>query len=189
MSEHRKVELQGVSRAHSRVPGASLIFDVLNMPTDPGLLQALGQLAIAHTQLELILRYTVRTLSGLSVADALDATSQDRMVDLRKRIKTLFKEKKPTAHEIAQLDALLHRGRRLSETRNLYVHSTWSSTHDGQALMQNEQHLWGPAPNKHDVENVTVAILKLSKDLNNARLNNGFIAEVVNRHTPPPAAP
>jgi hypothetical protein len=181
MSEHRTiVEAKGVSRAHSRVLGASLIFDVLNMPTDPGLLQALGQLAIAHTQLELMLRYTVKTLSGQSLGDALDATSQDRISDLRERIKQLFRELKPTAQEKCQLDALLQKAKLRSDKRNGYLHSTWSATHDGQALMKGERHLWGPAPSQHDVEKITLEILTLCKQLNEARLH-GFISKVVTR--------
>ena len=79
---------------------------ILSMPSDQGLVMALGQLVIAHTQLELILRYTVKTVSGCSVSEALDATSQDRMPYLRERIKQLFKEHKATPTEKVRLDEI-----------------------------------------------------------------------------------
>ena len=55
----------------------------LAIPSHPGLVEALGRLAIAHTHVELLLRDTVKTLSALTIAQALDATSQDRASDLR----------------------------------------------------------------------------------------------------------
>jgi hypothetical protein len=153
----------------------------LGIPSDPGLVEALGQLAIAHTQLELMLKYTVKTLSGLKIADALHATSQDRFPELRERIKQLFKEKKPTAHEKCQLDALLHKGKPLMNRRNTYLHSAWAQTPSGKTLIKSEDdHSWGPAPTRDDVQGVTVAILTLATELNEARLH-GFIAEVIAR--------
>jgi len=88
---------------------------VLSIPSDQELVMALGELVIAHTQLELILRYTVKTVSGCSVSEALDATSQDRTTNLRERNKQLFKEHKATPTEKVRPDALLTRARRLTE--------------------------------------------------------------------------
>jgi hypothetical protein len=149
----------------------------LAMPTNPNLVMALGQLAIAHTQLELILRYTIKTLPGLELHDVLDATAEDRMPDLRARIKHLFKEKKATTTEKVKLDALLHKAKQLTEKRNDYLHAAYSRTREGQALMQDVDHVWGPAPTADQVQKVTDALLTLYKTLNDARLR-GFIADV-----------
>ncbi len=46
----------------------------LSLPEDPALLEAAGRVALAHGQLELILRMTIKTLAGLSVDEALNAT-------------------------------------------------------------------------------------------------------------------
>lgn len=151
----------------------------LGIPSDISLTAALGELVIAHTHLELILRYTVKTLSGLSIKDALDSTEEDRTTDLRERVKQLFKEKRPTATEKTQLDALLQRAKRLTEQRNAYLHSVWSSTSEGQALMKGADHSWGPAPTVFDVISVAEDLAQLTKDLNAARLR-GFIAQVAN---------
>ncbi len=67
--------------------------DQLAIPNHPELLEALGHLAVAHTHLELILRYTVKTLAGLSVKEALDATHRARTSDVRSRIRKLFERK------------------------------------------------------------------------------------------------
>ena len=87
----------------------------LAMPTDPDLVMALGQLAIAHTQLELVLRYTIKQLSGLELKEALDGTAEDRMPDLRAKIKQLFKDKKATTTEKIKLNALLQQAKQLTE--------------------------------------------------------------------------
>ena len=48
----------------------------LTVPNRPQLLEAFGRLAVAHTHLERILRYTVKTLSGLSGPKSLDPTKR-----------------------------------------------------------------------------------------------------------------
>jgi hypothetical protein len=152
----------------------------LVMPTDPNLVTALGQLVIAHTQLELVLRYMIKTLSGLDLVEALDGTAEDRMPDLRARIKQLFRDKKATATERLKLDALLLNAKQLTEKRNDYLHAVYSSTAAGQDLMKGADHVWGPAPTPDEVRAVTNDLLTLSKKLNEAR-QEGFIADVARR--------
>lgn len=151
------------------------------IPRQPGLLEALGRLAIAHTHLELILRYTVKTLSQMSVTEALDATSRDRISEVRSRIKRLFREMKPFPSEEAKLDALLGASSRLSQSRNDYLHSAWSETESGEALLKQENHQLGPAPSIAQIEQITSEILELTKNINQSRLH-GFIHDVVERH-------
>jgi hypothetical protein len=169
-----------------KLPVANAAYrQVLAIPTHPGLVETLGALAIAHTHLELTMRYIVKTISGLSISDALDATRQDRIVDLRERLKALFKEQKPTAQEKCRLDALLGRAKRLTESRNAYLHAAWSETPAGQAIIKGDNHSWEPAPTKDKVERVTKDILALAVELNESRLPNGFISQVLRRNSHP----
>jgi hypothetical protein len=71
----------------------------LAVPDRLELHKVLGRFAIAHTHLELMLRYCVKTIAKQSLAEALDATEGERISDLRIRIKQLFKERRPTALE------------------------------------------------------------------------------------------
>lgn len=162
--------------------GKSLML-AMGLPGDSDLLTALGGLVIARTQLELYLRYTVKTLASLSVNAALETTSGDRMPELRGRIKQLFKQKKPTAQEKRQLDALLLQGKHLTMKCNVYLHATYANTPSGQALMQSDTYSWGLAPTVSEVNAVRADLLKVGADMNHARLH-GFIAQVVRR--PPP---
>jgi hypothetical protein len=118
----------------------------LAIPQHPGLLEALGRLAIAHTHLELILRYCVKTIAKQSIEEALDATEGDRISDLRNKIKQLFKERRSTALEKNSLDALLGHAKRLSEKRHSYLYRAWSETDAGQAVVKGEDHRWEPCP-------------------------------------------
>lgn len=155
--------------------------DKLAIPRQPGLIEALGRLAVAHTHLELILRYAVKTLAGLSVNDALDATNRNPTSEVRNKIKKLFREKKPFPSEETQLEALLGAAQRLSEKRNAFLHSAWSETEAGEAIQKQENHQWGRAPSQAEVDQVTSEILELAKKINDARLT-GFICGVVRRH-------
>jgi hypothetical protein len=153
----------------------------LEVPDKPELTASLGRLAMAHTHLELMLRYTFKTLSRLSVKKALDATSGDRTSDVRKKIKKLFKDCGATELEKARLDALLGASKRLSEQRNEFLHSAWSKTSAGEAVIKGDDYQWKPAPSDEQVNNVTTEILELVESLNQARLY-GFISEVIERH-------
>ena len=72
------------------MPGSSR---VLTVPHRPELQRVPGRLAIAHTHLELMFRYCVKTIARLTTEEALDATAGERISDLRIRIKQLFKER------------------------------------------------------------------------------------------------
>lgn len=65
----------------------------LTIPDHPDLTEALGRMALAYTLLELVLRYTVKTIAGISIEEALDATSKERTAETRQRVRRLFVEK------------------------------------------------------------------------------------------------
>jgi hypothetical protein len=155
----------------------------LVVPNRPQLLEALGRLAIAHTHLERILRYTVKTLSGLSGPKSLDPTRRKPISDLRKKIKKRFKKHDPTAAEIYRLDELLEKAKLLSGKRNSYMHRAWSETEAGKVVLHEEDLHMGAAPPEAAIERVASEILALGKQINDARLH-GFIHEVVQRQPP-----
>ncbi|HTG14289.1 MAG TPA: hypothetical protein VK747_03380, partial [Blastocatellia bacterium] len=155
----------------------------LNVPNRPQLLEALGRLAIAHTHLERILRYTVKSLSGLSSPKGLDPTRRKPVSDLRKRIKKRFKKHNPSAAETYRLDELLEKAKLLSGKRNSYMHRAWSETEAGQAILHGEDLQLGAAPSEAVIERVASEILALGKKINDARLH-GFIHAVVQRQPP-----
>lgn len=153
----------------------------LTVPDEPDLQAALGRLAIAHTHLEFVLRYCVKTIADLSVEGALDATEGERISDLREAIKRLFKERRPTEIERTSLNELLGRAKRFSRKRNEYLHRVWSQTEAGKAIVATEDHGWKKAPSKEEIDSASQETLELVAELNFAR-NEGFISEVIRRH-------
>ena len=81
-----------------------------------------------RTHLEVILCYTVKSLSGLEESESLDATSQERTSDFPKSVKR-FMEKTPTAVQACRAGT----AQRLTEKREwafafrLVRHSSWAS--------------------------------------------------------------
>ncbi len=159
----------------------------LTVPNRPQLLEALGRLAIAHTHLEGTLRYTVKTLSGLSGPKSLDPTKRKSISFLRKKVKRLFKKNNPSAAERSRLDELLEKAKLLSGKRNSYLHRAWLETPEGQTVLHAEGLQVEAAPSEAAIERVASDILALAKKINYARLY-GFIHEVVQRQSPNPRA-
>src|SRR5262249_55676283 len=91
-----------------------------------------------HHPARRILRYTVKTLAGLSVKEALDATHRARTSDVRSRVRKLFEQKKTLESEKAKLEALIGATARLSEERNKILHSAWSETEAGVTVRKRE---------------------------------------------------
>jgi hypothetical protein len=163
----------------------SISMHPLTDPNRPELQAALGRLVIAHTHLEWILRYTVKTLSGLP--KSLDPTKRKSISFLRKKSKRLFKKHHPSAAEKSRLDELLEKAKLLSEKRNSFLHRAWAKAPEGQAILHGEGLQVEAAPSDAAIERVTSDILALGKKINYARLH-GFIHEVVQRQ-PPNAQP
>ena len=46
------------------------------MPEDPAVLAAVGKIALRHGQLDHVLRMTIKSLTGVSMNEALDATAR-----------------------------------------------------------------------------------------------------------------
>jgi len=161
----------------------SLSMHRFTVPNRPELHAVLGRLAIAHTHLEWILRYTVKTLSGLSGPKSLDPTKRRPISFLRKKIKRLFKKYNPSPAEKSRLDELLEKAKLLSEKRNSYMHRAWSETPEGQPILLGEGLQLEAAPSEAAIERVASDILALGKKINYARLH-GFIHEVVQRQPP-----
>ena len=61
--------------------GLSVAMPILAFPSDAEIAKVIGHLVIAHTEVE-VMRYTVKTLSGREVDDALSSTSEDRVKEL-----------------------------------------------------------------------------------------------------------
>lgn len=149
----------------------------LSLPGDGELLAAAGRVALSHGQLELMLRMTIKTLSGLSVSEALNATGKMKNWEIRKEIESLFKRKSAEPAERLKLKAILGKCEQLSEERNRLVHNAWALAEDGSVLMKGDRRAWGEAASADDLNALAQEIGDTVNALNEARLK-GFIREV-----------
>lgn len=156
---------------------------VLDFPGDQILLEAAGKVSLAHGQLELMLRMTIKTLSGFTVQDALNATAKSKNWELRRDIEKLFHKKTKDTQLHLKLKALLNPCEQLSEQRNKLLHNAWAIAPDGSVVTKGDKHAWGPAPTADALTELASEIKKYVGLLNQARLT-GFIADVCKTDEP-----
>ena len=150
----------------------------LQIPEDEQVLAAVGTISIRHGQLDYILRMTVKSLLGLSIHEALDATARQGSFDLRKRIRALAKQKFGESETLVKLDALLERARRATESRNEFLHSLWAYELDGKPVIRDDDHSFRPAPTINELREAATELATITTELNEARLE-GFLKKAL----------
>ena len=149
----------------------------LTLLFDPKLLQAAGTAALAHGQLELMLRMTIKVLAGLTVREALDATREYKNWQLHKEIVSLFNGKTRDASLRLKLKSILGRCKRLSDERNTLLHNAWGIDPDGSVVTKGSDHVWGKAPEQSDLKELAEEIQSVVNILDEER-RTGFIRDV-----------
>jgi hypothetical protein len=156
---------------------------MFHVPDDPALLASFGEVALRHEHLSHILRMTIKTLSGVEVNEALDATAFDGASQLRERVRKLAKQRLGEGQALIKLQALVERCRRATEKRNEYVHSVWAQELDGEAKRRDGNQEWLPLPTVGELHALSQEFLALTHELNHARLE-GFIFEALSGRKP-----
>jgi hypothetical protein len=148
------------------------------LPSDPVLLAAIGKIAVRHGQLDYVLRMTVKSIEGLGILDALDATERQSSSELRQRVRRLAKQKMGDGPALVRLDALLNRSRRATDRRNELLHGLWAADLDGLELIRHEGHDWRDVPTASELESLATELEALTFQLNEARLE-GFLKQAL----------
>src|SRR5262245_38888533 len=89
---------------------------------DSAVLAAIGKVAIHHGQLDYALRLMVKSLSGVSLTQALDATEGETARRLRGQVRALGRRRLGECAELVLLRALLNRAKKLTDRRNKLLH-------------------------------------------------------------------
>lgn len=150
------------------------------IPNDPALLAAIGAVTLHHSQLDHVLRMTIKTLSGVSIPDAMNATRFDGASTLRERVRKLAKDKLGEGAALIRLQALLERCRRATEKRNELVHGVWYRNLDSETLMRAVGQEARRIPTIGELVALAVELDNLATELNAARLK-GFLAEALEK--------
>ena len=151
----------------------------MDIPDDNSVLVAVGTIALRHSQLDYILRMTVKSILRISVREARNATARQGSRELRNRVRILAKQKFGEGETLVKLDALLNRARRATENRNDVLHSLWAQDRDGNAVIRDDDSdTFQPGPNKDDLETLANDLAIIASELNSARLD-GFLKDLV----------
>lgn len=151
---------------------------MFHIPTDREILATVGTIALRHSHLDHILRMTVKTLAGVSIQQALDATAFEGSAVLRQRIQKLAKRKLGEGNALIQLQALLERCRRATGRRNELVHNIWARELDGDLKVRAADHSWEPIPTIDELNALSEELNSLADELNSARMH-GFISKAI----------
>lgn len=150
---------------------------MFHIPSEP-ILVRLGTIALRHAHLDHILRMTIKSLTGVSIGQALDATAFEGSRALRERIKKLARQRLGEGKALVQLQALLERCRRASDKRNKFTHNIWAQELDGDPKIQDGNLGWSPPPTIEDLTALASELEAVTKELNEARLH-GYLAEAL----------
>jgi hypothetical protein len=151
----------------------------LHIPNDPAVVAALGRIAIRHGQLDYILRMTIKSLAGISIKDALDATARLGSRDLRLRVGKLAKQRLGDGEALLRLEAILQRAAKATDKRNEVLHSLWAHELDGAPVIRNEDdHSFRAIPTPIELDDVADNLAAIATELNDTRLR-GFLFEAL----------
>lgn len=151
----------------------------LHIPEDPAVVAAVGRIALRHGQLDYILRMTIKTLAGLSIKDALDATARLGSRDLRERIRKLGRQRLGESTPLLRLEAILQRAAKATDRRNHLLHTLWAHELDGAAVIRDEDnHTFKAIPMPAELDAVAATLAEIATELNTARLD-GFLSEAL----------
>jgi hypothetical protein len=153
-----------------------MTFDTL----DPEQLQAWGEVMLRHSHLDYILRMTIKTLAGVQVNEALDATRFTPSSELRQRVRRLARSAIGEGAALLKVEALLERCRQVTESRNNLVHNIVARELDGELKVRTSDHQWQDAPAAADLRDLAAKIGTLTLELNTARLQ-GFLKAALDR--------
>src|ERR1700730_9932914 len=151
----------------------------LHIPEDPTVIGAVGRIALRHGQLDYILRMTIKTLGGLSIQDALDATARLGSRELRERIRKLARQRLGEGAPLLRLEAILQRAAKATDRRNHLLHTLWANELDGAPVIRDEDsHTFRTIPTAEELDAVANLLAGITAELNTARLD-GFLSEAL----------
>ena len=152
----------------------------MHVPEDPAVVGAVGRIALRHGQLDYILRMTIKTLGGLSIQDALDATARLGSRELRERIRKLARQRLGEGAPLLRLEAILQRAAKATDRRNHLLHTLWAHELDGAPIRDENDHTFKAIPTPAELDAVASALAEIATELNTARLD-GFLYEALKR--------
>jgi hypothetical protein len=157
-------------------PDTSLLMPHL---PEPDRLAALGEVSIRHGFLDLVLRRTIKTLAGVTIAEADKALARAGARELRDLVERHAKRRLGKGHpDVLRVKALLRDCEDVTEQRNGLTHDLWAKYLDGDAVLYRHDGATVQMPPAAEMRALANRILSLALALNEARLG-GFLYEAL----------
>ncbi len=132
-----------------------------HVPEDQKLLAAFGEVALRHEHMNHILKMTIKSLAGLTPAEAVAATLYESSGQLRDRVRKLARKRLGEGKPLLKLQALLTTCKRLTEKRNELVHGLWAQELDGNAHVRDVYGSARPLPTVQELQELAKEIEEL----------------------------
>ena len=158
-----------------------------HVPADEHLLAAFGEVALRHEHMNHILKMTIKSLTGVTPAEALAATMFESSSQLRARVRKIARKRLGESTALVRLQAILANCKRLTERRNELVHGLWAQELDGDAHVRNAYGDTRPLPKADELHALARELEHLTGSLNFERLE-GFIKEALQNSPGSPRA-
>jgi len=161
-------------------------FMMFRIPKDAAILESLGRISLLHGHLDHMLRMTIKSIAGVEVEDAVDATIYEGSSSLRQRIRRLARARLGDGPALIRLQAILTRAKHATEKRNELLHSVWAGPahDDGDAQLRTAERTWKPMPTVDELRTLEAELASVTAELNDARLE-GFLAQAMKSRPPP----
>ena len=149
-----------------------------HVPQDREMLAAFGEVALRHEHMNHILKMTIKTLAGVTVDEAIAATSYESSAQLRDRVRKIARQRLGEGTPLIKLQAILANCKRLTEKRNEFVHGLWAQELDGNAHLRDAYGGTRPLPKLEKPHHLAHELEQLTNQLNFERLE-GFLQKVM----------
>ena len=149
-----------------------------HVPSDERLLSAFGEVALRHEHMNHILKMTIKSLTGVTPAEALAATMFESSAQLRDRVRKIARKRLGEGAALVKLQAILANCKRLTERRNELVHGLWAQDLDGDAHVRDAYGSTRPLPTVEELRALARELEQLTGQLNFERLE-GFLRQAL----------
>jgi hypothetical protein len=158
----------------------TVVWNTNEIPDDPALLEAMGRLAIRHSQLDYMLRYVFKTLSGRTVNEIMDHTAGWQTNRLQRKVREVA-ARKLDKEPREKLEDLLDQCQEATNTRNDILHADWykvAKSDPPDYRMTLKDGTFTNLPTTDQLLALSRTLLDLADRLNEARLS-GFLRDAL----------
>ncbi len=150
-----------------------------HIPDDAELIAAIGRVSVLHSRLDYVLRLTIKTLSGMELNKAMDATQNETSSGLRRRVNKWGRKVLGESEALIELQAYVKRCERGSRHRNELLHGLYAKELDGEPVVYDRDRKQKPLPTVPELWAIENELQALCDEMNTARFDGGYLFEAL----------